>query len=353
MPKIATIIGARPQFIKCAPVSRKIRKEFEEILIHTGQHYDQNMSQAFFKELNIPEPDFNLGIGSGNHGMQTGKMLISIEKVLIDVNPDIALVYGDTNSTMAGALAAAKLHIPIGHIEAGLRSFNRKMPEEINRIATDAISKYLFAPTETAVKNLKNEGLKDNTYLVGDVMYESYLLNVEKTKDYNLLEKLNVTPKNYILTTIHRPQNTDEYDQLYNLLNSLNNIEKEIIFPIHPRTKDKIKSLGIKIEPKHLKLIDPVSYLEMIYLECNAEIIITDSGGVQKESYFAEVPCIVLRGETEWVELVKNGWAHLIGDNFDKIPEVIANLPVTEKSPKPLFGDGKASEKIVEILKTE
>ena len=350
MPKIATIIGARPQFIKCAPVSRKIRKYFAEILIHTGQHYDQNMSQAFFEELDIPEPDFNLGIGSGNHGLQAGKMLMEIEKVLINVKPDIVLVYGDTNSTMAGALAAVKLHIPVAHIEAGLRSFNRKMPEEINRIVTDLVSKYLFAPTQTAVNHLQNEG-HSGIYLVGDVMYDSFLYNIQKAKNIDILNKLGIQPKSYFLATIHRPQNTDDFQQLSNLFSALDNLSKKIIFPIHPRTKNKLKDFGIQINYQNLHLIEPVTYLEMIYLENNSELIITDSGGVQKESYFAGIPCIVLRGETEWGELVENGWAHLCGTDFDKINSIIQHLDKTKPDIKNLFGNGNASKKIVKVLK--
>jgi len=349
MPKIATIIGARPQFIKCAPVSREIRKEFVEVIIHTGQHYDQNMSQAFFEELDIPEPDFNLGIGSGNHGLQTGKMLMEIEKVLINVKPDIVLVYGDTNSTMAGALAAVKLHIPVAHIEAGLRSFNRKMPEEINRIVTDLVSKYLFAPTQTAVNHLQNEG-HSGIYLVGDVMYDSFLYNIQKAKNIDILNKLGIQPKSYFLATIHRPQNTDDFQQLNDLLSSLGNLNKTIIFPIHPRTKNKLKDFSIQINYKNLYLIEPVTYLEMIYLENNSELIITDSGGVQKESYFAGIPCIVLRGETEWVELVENGWALLVGNQFGKLPETITGLSTFKPMADKPFGDGHASRKIADIL---
>ncbi|MCK4716325.1 MAG: UDP-N-acetylglucosamine 2-epimerase (non-hydrolyzing) [Candidatus Marinimicrobia bacterium] len=322
MLKIATIIGARPQFIKCAPVSREIHKYFSEILIHTGQHYDQNMSQAFFEELDIPEPD-------------------------------IVLVYGDTNSTIAGALAASKLHIPVAHVEAGLRSFNRKMPEEINRIVSDKLSKYLFVPTQTAVNNLSKEGQTDGVYNVGDVMFDSFLYNLERTNTADVLNKFNVRSENYILTTVHRPQNTDDPQHLSSLISAIQNLHEFVIFPIHPRTRNLMKQFGIEPHSDNLFLIDPVSYREMIALEKHARAIITDSGGVQKEAFFARVPCLVIRGETEWVELVENGWAHLIGNHFELIPKKLRGLRSFDYTQDEIFGDGNASGKIAEILKTD
>jgi len=351
MPEIATIVGARPQFIKCAPVSREIRKYFKEILIHTGQHYDQNMSQAFFEELDIPEPDYNLEIGSGNHGEQTGKMLMAIESVLLELKPDLVMIYGDTNSTLAGALAASKLHIPVAHIEAGLRSFNRKMPEEINRIVSDKLSKYLFVPTKTAVTNLSKEGQTDGVYNVGDVMFDSFLYNLNRIDTAAIMQKYKLTSKNYILTTVHRPQNTDNPAILKGLINTLENLNELILFPIHPRTRNLMRKFNIAVDSNNLKLIEPVSYQEMIVLEKHARVIITDSGGVQKEAYFAGIPCIVLRGETEWVELVENGWAVLVGDQFEKLPDTITGLSTFKPMADKLFGDGYASRKIVEILK--
>jgi len=350
MPKIATIVGARPQFIKCAPVSREIRKYFTEILIHTGQHYDKNMSQTFFEELNIPEPDYNLEIGSGNHGYQTGKMLIKIEKVLLDVKPDLVLIYGDTNSTLAGALAAVKLHIPVAHVEAGLRSFNRKMPEEINRIVADKLSKYLFVPTQTAVNNLVKEGHTEGIYNVGDVMFDSFLFNLNRIKADAVLNKFQLRSKEFILATIHRPQNTDDPAILKALISALENINELILFPIHPRTRNLMRKFNITVRSTSLKLIEPVSYQEMIVLEKHSRVIITDSGGVQKEAYFAGVPCIVLRGETEWVELVEHGWAHLIGNDFKKIPTTLESLGSFQSSSDLIFGDGAASRKIADIL---
>jgi len=347
---IATIIGARPQFIKCAPVSREIRKHFDEILIHTGQHYDYNMSQSFFDELNIPEPDYNLGIGSDNHGAQTGKMLLELENVLLKIKPDLVMVYGDTNSTLAGALSAAKLQIPVAHVEAGLRSFNREMPEEINRIVADKLSKYLFVPTQTAANNLTKEGQTTGIYKVGDVMFDSYLYNLEHINTDEVLEKFQLDSKKYILTTIHRPQNTDDPAVLKALISTLQNLSELVIFPIHPRTRKLMKTHEISINSPNLKLVEPVSYQEMIVLEKNAKIIVTDSGGVQKESYFAGVPCIVLRGETEWVELVENGWAVLLGNRFEDLPQVIESFRGFQPGIENLYGNGDASQKIAENL---
>lgn len=351
MKTIATIVGARPQFIKCAPVSREIRQFFREILIHTGQHYDYNMSQAFFEELAIPEPDYNLCIGSGNHGEQTGRMLIELEKLLNKIKPDLVMVYGDTNSTMAGALVAAKLQIPLAHVEAGLRSFNRTMPEEINRIVADALAQFLFVPTQTAVKHLKNEGITQGVYLVGDVMYDSFLFNLSRVDAAAVLAKYNVSSQNFILTTIHRPQNTDDPAILKALISTLEHLDEPILFPVHPRTMKFIRHHHLTINNSNLRLIEPVGYLDMLALEKNARVILTDSGGVQKEAYFAGVPCLVLRTETEWVELVESGWAKIIGTDFQRIPEEIAKLQNFAPARTKIFGDGTASIQITELLK--
>ncbi|HBC32303.1 MAG TPA: UDP-N-acetylglucosamine 2-epimerase (non-hydrolyzing) [Clostridiales bacterium] len=334
--KIVTIIGARPQFIKAATVSRAIaeynnsltkgQEPIEEFLVHTGQHYDENMSDVFFEELDIPQPDYHLGIGSASHGAQTGRMLEGIEKVLLKKEPDRVLVYGDTNSTLAGALAAAKLHIPVAHVEAGLRSFNRQMPEEINRVLTDHIADMLFTPTQTAVKNLKNEGIsEEKIFLVGDVMYDAALYYGKRvTEKSNILEQNHLQPRQYILTTIHRAENTDDPVRLRAIFEGLSQVAEEIpvVLPMHPRTRVALIREGLyETVIRSLIVIPPVGYLDMVMLEKNARLIATDSGGVQKEAYFYRVPCITLRGETEWVELVEAGWNVLV-EPFD--PEQIA-----------------------------
>uniref|UniRef100_A0A7C3RKC0 UDP-N-acetylglucosamine 2-epimerase (Non-hydrolyzing) n=1 Tax=Dictyoglomus thermophilum TaxID=14 RepID=A0A7C3RKC0_DICTH len=327
---IVSIVGARPQFIKLAPLSKVLREEgFKETIVHTGQHYDDNMSDIFFKELEIPEPDYNLGIGSGSHGEQTGKMLIAIEEVLMKRKPDLVIVYGDTNSTLAGALASSKLHIKLAHVEAGLRSFNKMMPEEINRIVTDHLSDILFCPTETAVKNLEKEGITKGVYLVGDIMFDALMyfsrMSEEKSK---ILQNLKLNPKEYYLLTIHRAENTDNYDRLKNILLAIAQFRRKAVFPIHPRTRSRIKefNLGNYLDNENILLIDPVGYLDMISLEKNAFAIFTDSGGVQKEAFWLRVPCITLRDETEWIETVKYGWNTLVGANIEKILEAERNI---------------------------
>lgn len=357
--KILSIVGARPQFVKAGIVSKKLRQEgFDEILVHTGQHYDFNMSDVFFKELEIPSLDYYLGIGSGLHGEQTGKMLIEIEKVLLQEHPDLVLVYGDTNSTLAGALAAVKLHIPVAHVEAGLRSFNKKMPEEINRILTDHISEILFAPTDIAVLNLKKEGIEKNVYKVGDVMLDVVLEVSKKVNSLKVLKKYKLENKNFILVTIHRAENTDIRQNLSNIWRSLDEIAKmgmRIIFPVHPRTRKKLEEYGLLENIEHnLIITEPVSYFEMVALEKSAKLIITDSGGVQKEGYFLGTPCIIPRNETEWVELVDIGFNQLVGTNPEKL--ISGVLKAWEKSPEAkvnlsLYGEGNASDKIIQILK--
>lgn len=313
--KIITIIGARPQFIKAAPVSKVLRESgHQEYLVHTGQHYDTNMSQVFFDELQIPEPDVNLGVGSGSHGWQTGQMLMALERVIQEVKPDWVLVYGDTNSTLAGALAAVKLHILIAHVEAGLRSFNREMPEEINRVLTDHCSDLLFCPTQTAVDNLAKEGITKGVHLVGDTMYDAVIQFSEIARSRStILEKLGLGPKEYLLATIHRPYNTDNPENLHSILSAFTEIDEPIIFPVHPRTRQCLSDLKLKTDNLKLRLLEPVGYLDMLVLEKNAKAILTDSGGMQKEAYFLRVPCITLRTETEWVETVEAGWNVAVG----------------------------------------
>lgn len=348
--KILTVIGARPQFIKAAAVSNKLRKNHEEVLVHTGQHYDNNMSDIFFDELGIPKPNYNLNIGSGNHGYQTGKMLMELESLYLNEKPDLVLVYGDTNSTLSGALAASKLLIPIAHIEAGLRSFNMKMPEEQNRVLTDHISKYLFAPTDTAIKNLKNENITENVFNTGDVMFDAIKLFKEKALETStVLIDNNISPNEYILSTIHRAENTNDINRLKNIINALNECEKNIVLPLHPRTHKFIKDYGLTIN-NNIKIIAPVGYLDMINLENNSQKIVTDSGGVQKEAYFLQKPCITLRDETEWIETVENGWNTIVGSNKEKILDAIINFnPKGEQ--KMVFGHGNAADIISEKLK--
>jgi UDP-GlcNAc3NAcA epimerase len=335
--KVASIVGTRPQFIKAAVVSRELRKQHQEVLIHTGQHYDDNMSQLFFRELDIPEPDYNLGVGSGPHGAQTGKMLVRIERVLRREKPDWVLVYGDTNSTLAGALAAAKLHIPVAHVEAGLRSFNRRMPEELNRILVSHVSDLLFAPTETAMKNLEREGLIGRAHLVGDVMEEAlrYYLPIARRRSA-ILDQLQLEPKSYYLVTVHRAENTDSKQNLENILRALVQLDHPVVFPLHPRTRKMIERFGLGrfLNADGIRYLDPVGYLEMLVLEENALTILTDSGGVQKEAYWLGVPCVTLREETEWVETVESGWNVLAGVEMERI--LAAILKVSSNSQRDL-----------------
>jgi UDP-N-acetylglucosamine 2-epimerase (non-hydrolysing) len=351
--KVATIIGARPQFIKMALVSRELRKHFNEVIIHTGQHYDYEMDKIFFEQLNIPSPDYYLGVGSGTHGYQTGEMLKKVEKVLLKEKPDLVLVYGDTNSTLAGALAAAKLHIKVGHVEAGLRSFDRRMPEEINRIITDHISDLLFAPTETAVKNLYNEGIQGGVYLTGDVMYDVLLYYIKiAEKKSQILDTLGLKSREYILTTIHRDENRNE-KSLKEIFNAFLESGELIVFPVHPGTLKVLKTCGIynDLEKSNkILLIEPVGYLDMLVLEKNAKKIITDSGGVQKEAYFLKVPCVTLRDRTEWIETVEDGWNILAGAEKENILKAIREFEPHDETYAYKFGDGKASEKIVKVI---
>lgn len=349
--KIISIVGARPQFIKAATISRviKTKSDIKEIIIHTGQHYDQNMSEIFFRELNIPEPNYNLEVGSDLHGSQTGLILQRVEKLLIKEKPEWVLVYGDTNSTVAGALAASKLHISIAHVEAGLRSFNRKMPEEINRIITDKISDLLFAPTQTAMKHLQNEGLIEHSRFTGDVMYDSILFYKEKINKNPEQYTLSNLPADYYIATIHRAENTDKIENLKNIFEAFSLIKKNIILPIHPRTR-KILKYKIKI-PQNVIIINPVSYLQMLKLVMNSEKVLTDSGGLQKEAYFLKRQCITLRNETEWVETLHDNWNTLVGVHKEKIFEAL-NLRVKNGIQDNKFGSGKASKIIINNLIT-
>jgi len=360
--KIVSIVGARPQFIKAAPVSRAIRDHNEkeknprikEFLLHTGQHYDHGMSQVFFDELGLAEPDLNLGVGSGSHGRQTGQMLMGIEEVLLAENPDHVMVYGDTNSTLAGALAAVKLHIPVAHVEAGLRSFNREMPEEHNRVVADHCSDLLFCPTQTAVDNLAREGVVNGVHLVGDTMYDAVLQFAALAKKRStILEDLKLEPKTYLLTTIHRPYNTDIPENLQNILVAFAQIGEEIVFPVHPRTRKKIAELEGRFQHglTTIKMIEPIGYLDMLVLEENARLILTDSGGMQKEAYFFGVPCITLRPETEWIETVEAGWNVLAGSDTRSIVAAWERMrDSSSRSRSHLCGVGQASSEVVRYL---
>ncbi|MEI6040042.1 MAG: UDP-N-acetylglucosamine 2-epimerase (non-hydrolyzing) [Candidatus Berkelbacteria bacterium] len=352
MKKIVTIIGARPQLIKTALLSRELQKYFQEVIVHTGQHYDLNMSDIFYQDLNLPEVDYNLEVGSASQGKQTAMMMERIEEVLLEEKPDMVLVYGDTNSTMAGALVATKLHIPVGHVESGMRSFNRRMPEEINRVVTDHVSDLLFCSTKSVVENLKEEGIKQNVHFVGDVMFDLQESVVAQGKVNSILEKLDLKPQEYILATIHRQENTDIKENLVNILEAFGQSEEIIIWPIHPRTKkclEDYKLIDMINKIDNLEIIDPISYTENIELEKNAKLILTDSGGVQKEAYVAKVPCITLREETEWTETVESGWNQLAGADTQKIVRLIRNYPEPKDYPK-FLGDGDAYLKITKII---
>ena len=347
--KLITIIGARPQFIKAAAVSNILRSKHEEILVHTGQHYDNNMSDVFFDELEIPRPNYNLSVGSGSHGLQTGTMLIKLEELYEKEKPDLVLVYGDTNSTLAGALSASKLLIPVAHVEAGLRSYNKNMPEEQNRILTDHISDFLFVPTNSAVSNLKNEGITKSVYNVGDVMYDGVLhFKSISEKKSNILDELNLRGVDYLLTTIHRAENTNDIERLKNIILSLNDSKVLTILPLHPRTKKYIESYNLKFND-NVKVIDPIGYLDMLSLESNCSKILTDSGGVQKEAFILKKPCITLRDETEWCETVENGWNVVVGTDKERILRSIHEF-VPTKPQENIFGDGHAANKILEVL---
>jgi UDP-N-acetylglucosamine 2-epimerase (non-hydrolysing) len=349
--KFVSIVGARPQFIKLAPVSRALRRYHDEVIVHTGQHYDVAMSATFFEELGIPQPDVNLEIGSGSHGAQTGRMLEAIEAILRDLQPDGVLVFGDTNSTLAGALAAAKLHIAVAHVEAGLRSFNREMPEEINRVVTDHLSHRLFCPTETARAQAAAEGLTRGVEVVGDVMYD-VLLQARQTlqeRAHTLLPSLGVRAGDYILVTIHRASNTDDPAALRQIAAALNRAHLPVIFPVHPRTRKYLTEYEITWS-EQVRLLEPAGYLEMLALEQHAARIATDSGGVQKEAYLLGVPCVTVREDTEWVETLHDGWNVLVGSNAEAISAALARPTPSAERRNP-FGDGAAAQLIARSLR--
>jgi UDP-GlcNAc3NAcA epimerase len=350
--KVVSVVGARPQFIKCAPVSHELRKEHEEILVHTGQHYDPEMSDVFFEELQIPRPDYHLDVGSGSHGKQTGAILERVEDVLLKEIPDLVLVYGDTNSTLAGALAAAKLHIPVAHVEAGLRSFDRTMPEEINRVVTDHISDILLCPTQTAMDNLAKEGIINGRYMVGDVMVDALRHNTSiAEKKSRIIKKLGLRNGDYYVATVHRPGNTDEQKNLTAIVDALKESGKTVVFPVHPRTKKYLHTYGLWDSlAENIRCIDPLGYLDMLHLMKHAKKILTDSGGIQKEAYVLGIPCITLRENTEWVETLAGGWNVLAGADKQRILDAIM-ADVCTSADNTVFGKGDSAEKIVQAVK--
>jgi len=343
-------VGARPQFIKAAPVSQALAGSFREILIHTGQHYDYGMSEVFFQEMEMRPPDFNLGVGGGTHGEQTGRMLIEIEKVLQAVNPDCVLVYGDTNSTLAGALAAAKAQIPLAHVEAGLRSHNRAMPEEINRVLTDRLASLLFCPTDAAIQNLAEEGITGGVHRVGDVMYDALLRNLALARERSsILRALGLRQREYALATVHRAANTDDRDRMRAILDAFGSLPACVVFPVHPRTRKMIRSWGLAAAA-NIRMIEPVGHFDALVLQENADCILTDSGGMQKEAYLLGVRCITLREETEWVETVEAGWNQLAGVDRDVIRNAFEVWRPSGDRPA-LYGNGQAARQIAQILK--
>lgn len=340
--KFVTIVGARPQFIKHAAVAGLLRRRNTEILVHTGQHYDQGMSDIFFRELDLPEPDVNLGVGSGLHGWQTGRMLSGIEEILTRERPDWVVVYGDTNSTLAGALAASKLGLPLAHVEAGLRSYQRRMPEEINRVVADRLADSLLCPSDTAVGNLRREGITQGVVLVGDVMADALAAAIQRAAGRSTaLDRLGLKEGGFLLATIHRAENTDDPRKLSGILEALNGMPDTVVFPVHPRTRLALQALNWA-PAAHVRLVDPLGYLDMVRLEQAARMILTDSGGVQKEAYWLGVPCITVREETEWVETVSYGWNRLTGADPIRIRAAVAQFQKPAERP-PLYGDGKAA----------
>ena len=349
--KIVSVVGARPEFIQSAPVSRELRKH-QEILVHTGQHYDYLMSQAFFDDLGIPVPDYNLEVGSGSHGYQTGQMLIRMEEVLLREQPDLVIVRGDTNSTLGGALAATKLHIPVAHIEAGERSFDRQMPEEINRLLTDKLADIHFCVCRTSVQHLAVEGITTRVYQVGDVMLDATQQNLPVARcRSDIRQRLKLISHTYVLVTVHRAANTDDPKRLGEIVEALNNINEPVVLPVHPRTRKALARLGAEFAP-HVQVIEPVGYFDMLMLEEGARLIMTDSGGVQREAYFLGIPCLTLRHETEWVETVEAGWNKLVGTDPSTIMDTWHAFEPPPERPA-IFGDGHASQHIVAILESE
>jgi UDP-GlcNAc3NAcA epimerase len=356
MGTILTVVGARPQFVKAGMVSRALAEiGVREVLVHTGQHFDANMSDVFFDELGLPRPDHHLGVGGGSHGVQTARMLEGVERVLQEVRPDWLLVYGDTNSTLAGALAAAKLHVPVAHVEAGLRSFNRRMPEEVNRVLTDHVAELLFAPTEVAERHLAHEGIPaERVHRVGDVMYDAALHFADRAqRESTALADIGVEAGRYVLATVHRAENTDDPARLRAIVEGLSRVAAElpVVLPLHPRTRGALRDQGLAADAPGLRVVEPLGYLDMVRLERDAALVATDSGGVQKEAYFFGAPCVTLRDETEWVELVDAGWNRLAPPtDAGAVADAIRGALGTRGREGQLYGDGTAAVKVAHIL---
>ncbi|WP_135829681.1 non-hydrolyzing UDP-N-acetylglucosamine 2-epimerase [Halorussus halobius] len=346
--RILSVVGARPQFIKAFSVSRELRPKHDEILVHTGQHYDEEMSDVFFDELGIPEPDYNLGVGSDSHAEQTAAMMTGLEELVDEHEPDVVLCYGDTNSTLAAGIVASKMDPELAHVEAGLRSFNRDMPEEVNRVLTDHASDYLFVPSGRAAANLREEGVEDRVYNTGDVMYDSILWARERAADASsILDDLSLSEGEYALATVHRPRNTDEPERLATIVDVLGEVSREVVLPAHPRTVSRLEEHGLREDAERaVTLIDPVGYLDFVRLLDGAWRVVTDSGGVQKEAFFLDTPCVTLREETEWDETVESGWNVLVGADRDAIRSALdRGFDLDREKPEP-YGDGNAAEKV-------
>jgi UDP-N-acetylglucosamine 2-epimerase len=349
--KILSVVGARPEFIQSMPVSRAIRADHQEILVHTGQHYDYRMSQTFFDELDIPVPDYNLGIGSASQARQVAEIMLGMEKVLLKEKPNLMIVRGDTNSTLAAALVSSKVNLPFAHIEAGERSFNRLMPEEINRLVADRLADLHFCVSQAAEKNLAAEGIKDSVYWVGDVMLDAmlYARPIARAKS-GILGQLRIEPKRYALATIHRAMNTDQPERLGKIISSFNQVSETIILPMHPRTREALSKIKIPVE-EHIHIIEPVGYFDMLTLEENARLIATDSGGVQREAYYMRIPCLTLRDESEWGATIETGWNKLVGADQKLILDGWFNFMPPVEHP-PIYGVGNAALQIAEIINT-
>lgn len=349
--KVVTIVGARPQFIKAFVVSRELRTEYTEVMVHTGQHYDEKLSDVFFEELGIPEPEYNLGVGSDSHGRQTAAMIEGIEEIIEVEEPDVVLLYGDTNSTLAGAIAGAKINPLVAHVEAGLRSYNREMPEEINRVLTDHASDLLFPPSESAADTLRQEGITEGVHMVGDVMYDAILWarDVAVTES-DVLERVGIEEGEYILSTVHRASNTDDPDRLESIVEGLSNGPLPVVLPVHPRTENQLREYGLwERATSELEVIDPVGYLDFVRLIDGSERVATDSGGVQKEAFYLDTPCVTMRDETEWLETVESGWNVLTGADREQIVTELRSNHRLDEKPTP-YGDGTAGEAVMSVL---